>query len=67
VQRWDDVCGLCGAPDSYLDEVVLDDRGGRMFVCSDSHHCATRREAGHRGPLAGHPLTGAGAGGEPPA
>ena len=32
------------------DEVVVDDRGGRLHVCSDSDHCARRREAGHRGP-----------------
>ena len=37
------VCGLCGADDSYLDEVVTDDRGGRLFVCSDTDHCETRR------------------------
>ena len=37
-------CALCGAPDSYLDEVVTDDRGGRMFVCSDTDYCADRRE-----------------------
>jgi alpha-D-ribose 1-methylphosphonate 5-phosphate C-P lyase len=43
-------CGLCGAADSYLDEVVMDDRGRRMFVCSDTDHCNTRREAGHVGP-----------------
>jgi alpha-D-ribose 1-methylphosphonate 5-phosphate C-P lyase len=42
-------CGLCGATDSYLDEVVMDDRGRRMFVCSDTDHCATRRAAGHVG------------------
>ena len=47
-------CGLCGADDSYLDEVVTDDRGGRLFVCSDTDHCETRRDAGHTGaePLA---------------
>ena len=44
VQRWDDCCALCGAPDTYLDEIITDDQGGRMFVCSDSHHCASRRE-----------------------
>ncbi len=49
VQRWDDDCALCGATDSFLDEVILDDRGKRMFVCSDSDYCTTRREAGHRG------------------
>lgn len=37
-------CALCGATDSYLDEVLTDDRGGRMFVCSDTDHCAGRRE-----------------------
>jgi alpha-D-ribose 1-methylphosphonate 5-phosphate C-P lyase len=51
-QRWDDVCGLCGADDSFLDEVILDDQGGRMFVCSDSDHCRQRRDAGHAGPQA---------------
>jgi alpha-D-ribose 1-methylphosphonate 5-phosphate C-P lyase len=36
------VCALCGAGNSYLDEVVTDDRGGRRFVCSDTDHCTTR-------------------------
>ena len=44
-----DPCALCGSTDSYLDEVVTDDQGGRMFVCSDTDHCAERREAGHVG------------------
>jgi alpha-D-ribose 1-methylphosphonate 5-phosphate C-P lyase len=38
-------CALCGATDSYLDEVITDDVGGRMFVCSDTDHCASRRAA----------------------
>jgi len=38
-------CGLCGAADSYLDEVVTDDRGGRLFCCSDTDYCERRREA----------------------
>ena len=42
-------CGLCGAVDSYLDEVVVDDRGRRLFVCSDTDYCAERRAAGHVG------------------
>ena len=40
-------CGLCGATDSYLDEVVTDDAGTRLYVCSDTDHCETRRDAGH--------------------
>ncbi|MEO0360599.1 MAG: alpha-D-ribose 1-methylphosphonate 5-phosphate C-P-lyase PhnJ [Pseudomonadota bacterium] len=44
-------CALCGAPDSYLDEVIVDDEGGRMFVCSDTDWCRERREAGHLGEM----------------
>ena len=43
VQAFDRPCALCGAEGVYLDEVVLDDRGGRMFVCSDTDHCEGRR------------------------
>ncbi len=45
VQEWPDTeCALCGATGVYYDEVVLDDAGNRMFVCSDSDHCAKRQE-----------------------
>ncbi|MDR0355362.1 MAG: alpha-D-ribose 1-methylphosphonate 5-phosphate C-P-lyase PhnJ [Deltaproteobacteria bacterium] len=47
-QSWSQVCALCGAADSYLDEVVMDDGGQRMFVCSDSDYCASRLEKGGR-------------------
>ena len=50
-------CDLCGAAESYLDEVIIDDQGGRMFVCSDTDFCRGRRDAGHFGPLGG-PLGG---------
>lgn len=55
VQKWADVCALCGSGESFLDEIVTDDRGGRMFVCSDTDYCARRREAGHTGPAARDP------------
>ncbi len=42
-------CDLCGAEDSYLDEVIMDDAGTRMFVCSDTDYCTGRRKAGHIG------------------
>ncbi|OUD08506.1 carbon-phosphorus lyase [Marivivens niveibacter] len=45
----DHPCGLCGAIDSYLDEVITDDQGGRLFVCSDTDYCENRRNAGHKG------------------
>lgn len=51
IQHWDAACEICGARNSYLDEVILDDTGKRMFVCSDSDscrkNCATREEAQH--------------------
>ena len=42
----DAACGLCGATDSYLDEVIVDDAGGRIFVCSDTDHCEGTAGAG---------------------
>jgi alpha-D-ribose 1-methylphosphonate 5-phosphate C-P lyase len=36
-------CELCGADRAFLDEIVTDDRGGRMFVCSDTDYCERRR------------------------
>ena len=38
-------CALCGAEHSYLDEVVTDNGGSRMFVCSDTDWCADRQAA----------------------
>ena len=43
--RADAACALCGSRESYLDEVVTDDAGGRMFVCSDTDYCGTRQDA----------------------
>jgi alpha-D-ribose 1-methylphosphonate 5-phosphate C-P lyase len=51
IEKWDESCALCGATDSFLDEIVVDDRNKRMFVCSDSDYCQTRRAHGH-GPAA---------------
>lgn len=36
-------CDLCGATTSYLDEVIVDDAGERMFVCSDTDFCRKHR------------------------
>ncbi|ABL72840.1 alpha-D-ribose 1-methylphosphonate 5-phosphate C-P-lyase PhnJ [Paracoccus denitrificans] len=47
----DHECDLCGSAGSYLDEVITDDRGTRMFVCSDTDFCASRQAQGHRGRL----------------
>ncbi|GAB3626568.1 carbon-phosphorus lyase [Pandoraea terrae] len=44
IQRWEHQCALCGAADSFLDEVIVDDAGARMYVCSDSDYCGDRRQ-----------------------
>jgi alpha-D-ribose 1-methylphosphonate 5-phosphate C-P lyase len=63
IDTWDEPCALCGASDTYLDEIILDDGGARMFVCSDSDHCSRRQamaagmDSDHR---AGSPAPAAG-------
>ena len=42
-------CGLCGSENSYLDEIITDDAGGRLFVCSDTDFCAGRQATGNKG------------------
>jgi alpha-D-ribose 1-methylphosphonate 5-phosphate C-P lyase len=44
IQQWDQVCALCGSDHSFLDEVIIDDEGNRMFVCSDSYYCEQRQQ-----------------------
>jgi alpha-D-ribose 1-methylphosphonate 5-phosphate C-P lyase len=46
VETWDTPCAICGASGVFLDEIVVDDKGGRMFVCSDTDYCERRRGAG---------------------
>ena len=45
VQRWQSACELCGSNESFLDEVIMDDHGQKMFVCSDSDYCSKRQVA----------------------
>jgi alpha-D-ribose 1-methylphosphonate 5-phosphate C-P lyase len=44
VQKWEHACALCGSRESFLDEMIVDDEGKRMFVCSDSDYCHSRRD-----------------------
>ena len=44
IETWDQCCAMCGDTESYLDEVITDDEGTRMFVCSDTDHCRRRRD-----------------------
>jgi len=43
VERWIEACAFCASRESFLDEVIVDDKGGRIFVCSDTDYCARRR------------------------
>jgi alpha-D-ribose 1-methylphosphonate 5-phosphate C-P lyase len=47
--RTPETCAICGADDTFLDEVIMDDRGGRMFVCSDTDFCEAHRGTGKEG------------------
>jgi alpha-D-ribose 1-methylphosphonate 5-phosphate C-P lyase len=40
------MCGLCGSPDSFLDEFI-DAHGKRVYQCSDSDYCAQQQERAH--------------------
>jgi len=52
IETWKECCGLCGAKDSYLDEVILNDNGEKMFVCSDTDYCSKRQCKGYVGSMA---------------
>jgi alpha-D-ribose 1-methylphosphonate 5-phosphate C-P lyase len=43
LQSWEKPCEICGSRESYLDEIVMDDAGRRMFVCSDTDYCNKRQ------------------------
>ena len=62
IESWTQACALCASTESFLDEVITDDQGSRLYVCSDSDYCLTRRDAGHQGdglPVAPAPNTAA--------
>ena len=50
VESWTQPCAVCGATGVFLDEIIVDDKGGRLFVCSDTDHCASRRAAPRQDP-----------------
>lgn len=49
IQQWDAPCSLCGSKESFLDEVLLDDQGQRMFICSDTDFCQAQQAEMERG------------------
>ena len=48
IEAWEQCCALCGSRESFLDEMIVDDAGQRLFVCSDTDYCESR-QAGSTG------------------
>ena len=48
IERWSQRCQRCGSNESFLDELVIDDRGTRRYVCSDTDYCERRLAEGRR-------------------
>jgi alpha-D-ribose 1-methylphosphonate 5-phosphate C-P lyase len=46
IERWSHRCNRCGSGESFLDEIVIDDRGTRRFICSDTDFCQQRMAQG---------------------
>jgi alpha-D-ribose 1-methylphosphonate 5-phosphate C-P lyase len=40
LEPWDRCCDRCGSRSSYLDEIIVNDRGERLFICSDTDYCS---------------------------
>jgi alpha-D-ribose 1-methylphosphonate 5-phosphate C-P lyase len=45
IETWSECCALCGSKESFLDEMIVDDAGKRLFVCSDTDYCQERQAA----------------------
>ena len=39
IQQWDEPCSICGATDTFLDEIIINDQGESTFICSDTDYC----------------------------
>jgi alpha-D-ribose 1-methylphosphonate 5-phosphate C-P lyase len=48
IETWEQACAVCGARGVFLDEIIVDDKGARMFVCSDTDFCEQSRRRGPR-------------------
>ncbi|MAM83690.1 MULTISPECIES: alpha-D-ribose 1-methylphosphonate 5-phosphate C-P-lyase PhnJ [Micrococcales] len=41
-QAFEEPCAICGSTGVYLDQIITDDKGGALYVCSDSDYCANK-------------------------
>lgn len=40
VEKWDNkACEICGSTESYLDEVLINNEGKKIWICSDTDFC----------------------------
>ena len=51
IETWSESCALCGSKESFLDEMIVDDTGKRLFLCSDTDWCQERRGEREGAPL----------------
>ncbi len=43
-ETWEQACAICGSTASFLDEIITNDRGARLFVCSDTEYCRDNKK-----------------------
>lgn len=44
LEAWNTPCSICGSTISFLDEIITDDEGTRLFICSDTEYCQKRSQ-----------------------
>ncbi len=44
IEKGGQLCALCGSTESFLDEIITDDQGNRLYICSDTDYCNGRVE-----------------------
>jgi len=44
LESWNEPCSICGSTISFLDEIITDDEGTRLFICSDTEYCQKRSQ-----------------------
>jgi alpha-D-ribose 1-methylphosphonate 5-phosphate C-P lyase len=37
------ICSICGSNSSYLDEIIVNDKGDKNYICSDTNYCEKRK------------------------
>lgn len=56
IQKWNFRCEICDSAESFLDEIIVDNEGKRLHVCSDSDYCQSRQSQRQLPPSESTPL-----------